>query len=142
MSGGAPRGDSSGQERVDPRSGRERDIRVRLDELSEDQLECVRDAVFGALASRTGDLARLNQLSDPKREIKEVAALGRLSYWLEVGEVLIPDRTAREVMSRIAEEVEEMDAELFERYEEAVAGHRALHTFVAYLKGEKGPSGD
>lgn len=142
MSGATPGGDSASHESAAPSSRRERRRRVRLDELSEDQLESIRNAVSGALSSRAGDLAQLHQLSEPKRKIREVAALGRLSYWLEIGEVRVPDRIAREVMAEIVGEVEEMDAELLEQYEEAVAGHRALHTFVALLKGEKGSSDD
>jgi hypothetical protein len=114
-------------------SRRERDTRVRLDGMSEPQLEIVRDAVFGALVGRAGNLRLLNQSPDPKQAIREVAALGRLAFWLEHGEVVVPDRTAREVMARIVEDVEEMDQELLERYEEAVAEHDALRTFVAYL---------
>jgi hypothetical protein len=34
-------------------------------------------------------------------------------------------------MARIAREVDEVDEGLFERYEEAVAEHDALHAFVA-----------
>jgi predicted phage gp36 major capsid-like protein len=70
--------------------------RVRVDDLSEEQLEIVRDAVSGALVARAA-----------------------------------PDRTARKVMARIAREVDEIDEGLFERYEEAVAEHDALHAFVA-----------
>jgi hypothetical protein len=139
MSGGAPRGDSSGRELGD-RGMRERSTRVPLDGMSEDQLETVRHAVFGALTGRAGDLDQLNKSSDPKWAIKEVAALGRLAYWLEIGEVVIPDWTARKVLSRIVDELEEMDADLLEQYEEAVAGHRALHTVIAYLSGTKGTS--
>jgi hypothetical protein len=116
-------------------SRRERDTRVHLEGMSEAQLEIVRDAVFGALVGKAGDLRLLNQSPDPKRAIREVAALGRLAFWLEHGEVVVPDRTAREVMARIVEDVEEMDADLLERYEEAVAEHDALRAVVAYLSG-------
>jgi len=114
-------------------SRRERETRVRLDEMSEEQLGIVRGVVFGELVGKAGDLRVLNQFPDPKRAIREVAALGRLAFWLEHGEVLVPDRTAREVMARIVEDVEEMDAELLEHYEEAVAEHDALRAFVAYF---------
>jgi hypothetical protein len=105
--------------------------RVRVDDLSEEQLEIVRDAVSGALVARAADLRHLKKAPDRKWAIKEVAALGRLAFWLDGGEILVPDRTARKVMARIAREVDEMDESLFERYEEAVAEHDALHAFVA-----------
>jgi hypothetical protein len=123
-------------------SRRERDTRVHLEEMSADQLEIVRHAVFGALVGRAGDLHLLNQYPDPKRAIREVAALGRLAFWLEQGEVVVPDRAARDVMARIVKDVEQMDAELLERYEEAVAEHDALRVLVAYLSGSRGTSRD
>lgn len=73
-------------------SRRERENRVPLDGLTDAQLEIVRDAVFGELVGKAGDLRLLDANPDPKGAIKEVAALGRLAFWLEHGEVLVPDR--------------------------------------------------
>lgn len=114
-------------------SRREGHTRIRLDGMSEEQLRIVRDAVLGELIGRAGDLRHLNRIADPRRAIREVAALGRSAYWLGIGEVLVPDRAARRVMSRIVEEADEMDRELLESYEEAVAEHDALRTYLAYL---------
>jgi hypothetical protein len=116
-------------------SRRERDTRVPLDGLTEAQLEIVRRNVFKALVGKAGDLRLLNKLADPRRAIREVAALGRLAYWLEHGQVLVPDRAAREVARYLAEGVDAMNEweEVVERYEEAMAEHDALHAFVAYF---------
>jgi hypothetical protein len=114
-------------------SRRELSGRVRLEGLSEEQLEILRSTVTGTLVARAGDLRHLNRAPDPKWIIKELAALGRLASGLDRGEILVPDRTALKVIARIAREVDEMDEGLIERYEEAVAEHDALHAFVARL---------
>jgi hypothetical protein len=114
-------------------SRRERDTRVPLDGMSEEQIEIVRHAVVGELIGRAGDLRFLNQLPDPRRAIKDVAALGRLAFWLHHGEVLVPDRVAREVAKALAEGVDAMNEEVVEAYQEAMAEHDALHAFVAYF---------
>ena len=122
-------------------SRREGHTRVRLNGMSEEQLRIVRDAVLGELIGRAGDLRHLNRSADPRRAIREVAALGRSAYWLGIGEVLVPDRVARVVMARIVEEADERDQELLESYEEAVAEHDALRTYLAYLSRPSGAEG-
>jgi hypothetical protein len=114
---------------------RERETRVRLDGMSAEQLDIVRSAVFGALVGKGGDLRLLNKSSDPKGAIREVAALARMAFWLEIDEVVVPDRAAREAARELAEGVDAMNEwdEVVERYEEAMAEHDALHAFVAYL---------
>ncbi|HEY2479468.1 MAG TPA: hypothetical protein VGI17_12155 [Solirubrobacterales bacterium] len=114
-------------------SRRERETRVRLDGMSEEQLAIVRDTLLGMLVGRASDLHLLNKHPDPRGAIKQVAALGRLAFWLDDGVVVVPDWAAREVMGRIVEEIEEMDADLIERYGEAVAQHVALRAFLAHL---------
>ncbi|HEY5332435.1 MAG TPA: hypothetical protein VIJ21_02735 [Solirubrobacterales bacterium] len=116
-------------------SRRERDTRVRLDGMSEEQLEIVRRTVFGALVGKAGDLRLLHKLRDPKGAIREVAALGRPAFWLEHGQVLVPDRAAREAAQGLADGVDAMNEweEVARRYEEAMAEHDALHAFVAYF---------
>jgi hypothetical protein len=118
-------------------SRRERDTRVRLEGMTEAQLEIVRRSVFGALVGKAGDLRLLHKNPDPKWAIREVAALGRLAFWLEHGEVLVPDRVAREVAQELADGVDAMNEweEVVERYEEAMAEHDALHAFIAHLSG-------
>lgn len=121
-------------------SRRERDTRVHLDGMSEEQLELVRRGVFIALVGKANDLRLLHRRSDPKRAIMEVAALGRLAFWLEHGLVYVPDRTAREVAEGLAEGVDAMNEEVVESYEEAMAERDAMHAFVAYLT-DAGPGG-
>lgn len=114
-------------------TGRERDIRVRLDGMSEEQLEIVRRSVFGALVGKAGDLRLLHKHHDPKGAIREVAALGRLAFWLEHGEVVLPDRAARKVAEELAAGIDALNEweEVVERYEEAMAEHDALHASSA-----------
>jgi len=99
-------------------SRRERDTRVPLDGMTEAN-------------------------SDPKGAIGEVAALGRLAFWLEYGEVLVPDRVAREVAQGLADGVDAMNEweEVVERHEEAMAEHDAFHAFVAHLSGAERDTG-
>ncbi|MCW2981297.1 MAG: hypothetical protein JWO14_3024 [Solirubrobacterales bacterium] len=114
---------------------RERDTRVRLDGMSEAQLEIVRRNVFGALVGKAGDLRLLHKLRDPKGAIREVSALGRLAFWLEHGEIVVPDKAAREVAQGLADGVDAMNEwdEVARRYEEAMAEHDALRAFVAHF---------
>ena len=116
-------------------SRRERETRVRLDGMSEEQREIIRRSVFGALVGKAGDLRLLHQHPDPKRAIREVAALGRLAFWLEYDEVVVPDRAAREVARGLAEGIDALNEweEVARRYEKAMAEHDALHAFVAYF---------
>jgi hypothetical protein len=115
-------------------SRREREVRVRLEGLlSEGQLEIVSDIVFGQLMGSAGDLALLNKMRDPKRAVREVAALGRLSYWLEYREILVPDRIAREVMSRLAAEVDGMNEQGDTTGGDPKAEHDAMWAFVSLL---------
>jgi hypothetical protein len=103
--------------------------------MTEAQLEIVRDAVFGELVGKAGDLRLLHKHPDPRRAIRDVAALGRLAFWLEHGQVLVPDRAAREMARYLAEGVDARNEweEVVERYEEAVAEYDALHAFLAHL---------
>jgi hypothetical protein len=47
-------------------SRRERDTRVRLDRMTDEQIEILRRNVFGALVGKAGDLRLLNKNPDPK----------------------------------------------------------------------------
>src|ERR1700760_92752 len=99
---------------------RERDTRVRLEGMTDEQLDIVRRNVFGALVGKAGDLRHLHKLRDPKGAIREVSALGRLAFWLEHGEIVVPDKTAREVAEGLAEGVDALNEceEVARRYEE------------------------
>jgi hypothetical protein len=105
--------------------------------MTEAQLDIVRHAVLGELIGKAGDLRLLHKHPDPRRAIREVAALGRLAFWLGHGEVLVPDRAACETAQGLAEGVDAMNEweEVARRHEEAMAEHDALHVFVAYLSG-------
>jgi hypothetical protein len=120
----------------------ERETRVRLDGMTEEQIEIVRRNVFGALVGKAGDLRLLHDLRDPKAAIREVAALARLAFWLEYDEVVVPDRAAREVARGLAEGIDALNEweEVARRYEKAMAEHDALHAFVAYFS-DAGPGG-
>jgi hypothetical protein len=113
-------------------SGRQREVRVRLDGLmSEAQIEIVRDIVFGQLVSQADDLSLLNQYRDPKKAIREVAALGRLAFWLEYyGEVVVPDGFARRLMQRTAREIDEMNQSAESTGGDPEAEHDAMAAFV------------
>ena len=112
-------------------SRREREVRVRLDGLlSESQLDIVKGIVFGQLIGSAGDLRLLNKLPDPKGAVREVAALGRLTYWLHMGEIHVPDRVAVEVVSRLAVEVDGMNEAAETTGGDPVAEHEAMWAFV------------
>jgi hypothetical protein len=105
--------------------------------MTQEQLDIVRRAVLGELIGKAGDLRLLHKHPDPRRAIREVAALARLAFWLEHGEVLVPDRAALEVARYLAEGVDAINEweEVARRYERAMAEHDALHAFVAHLSG-------
>jgi hypothetical protein len=114
-------------------SGRQREVRVRLDGLmSEAQIGIVRDIVFGQLVSQADDLSLLNQYRDPKKAIREVAALGRLAFWLEYyGEIVVPDGFARRLMQRTAREIDETNQSAESTGDgDPEAEHDAMRTFV------------
>jgi hypothetical protein len=110
--------------------------------LSDDQLRIARRAVTGALAGRAGDLRLLGRSPDPERAVGEVAALARLAFGIERRELEVPDRIARELMSRLAAEVDDMNEweELAERYEQGIAEHDALVALAAIFTDHR-PAG-
>jgi hypothetical protein len=116
-------------------SRRERETRVRLDGMTEEQLEIVRRNAFGALVGKAGDLRLLHNHRDPKGAIREVAALARLAFWLEYDEVVVPDRESRDIARGLAEGVDALNEweEVARRHEEAMAEHDALHAFLTYF---------
>lgn len=109
-------------------------VRVRLDGLlTEGQLEIVRTVVYTQLIGSAGDLDVLHKMPDPKAAIREVAALARLSYWLEMGEMCVPDRIAREVMLRLAAEIDGMNERAETTGGDPTAEHDAMSAFVNLL---------
>jgi hypothetical protein len=125
-------------------SRRERDTGVHLDAISDEQLEIIRQNVFGALVGKAGDLRLLHKHRDPKAAVREVAALGRLAFWLEHRQIRVPDRVAREVAEELAVGVDALNEweEVVERYEEAMAEHDAMHAFVACFSIRAGEGRD
>jgi DNA-binding response OmpR family regulator len=139
--------DDAGPVASDPEVGQtdqgERSTRVKLDgRLSDDQLRILRREVTGMLAGRAGDLPILSKHPDAGRQFSEIAALARLAFWLERGEVRVPDRVALDVLVRQAESSAELNEyeELRERYEAGIAEHGALVAFAAIFS-EDSPSG-
>jgi len=116
---------------------RERDTEVRLDGLSEEQISFVRGQVFFALYSRAGNLRDLSRHADQKAAIREVAALGRLAESLEGGGVRVPDRAASEAAVGLAADVDQIHEaeEIYERCEQAMREHDAMHALVGLLGG-------
>jgi hypothetical protein len=110
---------------------RDREVRVRLDGLmSEAQAEIVHEVVLTQLIGSAGDLRLLNKSPDPRWAVREVAALARITFWLEYREILVPDRIAREVMTRLAREIDAMNAEGDSSGGDPAAEHEAMWTFV------------
>jgi hypothetical protein len=118
-------------------SRRERETRVSLDRLSEEQMSTLREGANGWLIGKAEDLRLLHSEDDPKRVIKEVAALGRLTFGLERGEVFVPDLMVRELVARRTTETIYLD-ELKERYDRELAEHEAWTALLAHLgKGRR-----
>jgi hypothetical protein len=132
--GGQTRPPSPPVREGDPLTRREFSRCIELD-LTEQQLEILRKAIIGTLAARAADLRLLHGDRDPKAAIRNVAALGRLVWWLENGQAVVPDRTAWDLMSQMEKDVIEMDEALFENYERARAEHDALRAVLAHFEG-------
>jgi hypothetical protein len=116
--------------------------------LSDDQLRIVRKEVTGMLAGRTGDLRLLDKHAEPGREVSEIAALARLAFWLDRGEIQVPDPLAQEMVERLVEGSKDLNEweELRERYEAGIAEEDALLAFAGLfsdgLAGGPGDQGD
>lgn len=69
---------------------------VRLDALTDEQLAILREELNDWLVGKADDLPRdIDDSDGVKREVEEVAALGRLVSGMRRGEVLMPDPIAR-----------------------------------------------
>jgi hypothetical protein len=113
-------------------SRRERKTRVPLDGLSGEQLSILDEQANGWLIGKAADLRFLHSEDDPKRVIKEVAALGRLTFGLERGEVFVPDRMIGELIARRTTETIYLDG-LKERYDQELAEHEAWLALLAHF---------
>jgi hypothetical protein len=115
--------------------------RIELAErLSDDQLRIVRKEVTGMLAGRTGDLPILSKQEDHERQFNEIAALARLAFWLDRGELDVSDPIAQQMVRRLVEGSNDLNEyeELRERYEVGMAEQGALLAFAG-LFADAGP---
>lgn len=94
------------------------------------QIEIVRDHVLGQLIGQAGDLDRLDNHRDPERAIGEVATLGRLAFWLEYREILVPDPSGEELMRRNAKELDEIAEAAETAGGDPAAEHDAMWAYV------------
>jgi len=103
--------------------------------LSDDQLAIVRNEVSGTLAGRTGDLRILSKQDDRERQFAEIAALARLAFGLDRGELNVSDRLAQEMVGRLVEGSRNLNdyEELRERYEAGLAEQDALLAFARFF---------
>jgi hypothetical protein len=118
-------------------SRRERETRVPLDGLSEEQLSILREEAADWLVAAADDLEPHGGREEAKRAVKEVAALGRLNSSLRSSEVRVPDRVVMELVARRTTETRHLD-ELKEEYDRELAEHEAWSVLLAYIaKGRR-----
>jgi hypothetical protein len=113
-------------------SRRERETRVPLDGFSVEQLARLREEADDYLVTKAEDLRLLHRFRDPKRGVREVAALARLCLGLRHREVFVPDRTVRELIARRSAETDLLE-EAKEEYERELAGHEAWLALLAHF---------
>ena len=111
-------------------SRREREAAVSLDGLSTGQLAILREDAGDLLLARAEDLRLLHRDEEPRRAVREVAALARLCSGLRHGEVFVPDRTLTELVARWTAETGQLE-EVKEVYERALAEHEAWVALLA-----------
>jgi hypothetical protein len=120
-------------------SRRERTERVPLDGLGEKQKATVLECATDWLVTLANDLCRYGP-GDTVRVTDEIAALGRLTFWLRIGTVAVPDEGVRAVVERRLGETGHLD-ELEKEYEEELAEHDAWRAigsyFVADARGDR-----
>jgi hypothetical protein len=118
-------------------SRRERETRVPLDGLTEEQLAILREDADDFLIARAEDLRLLRDDEDPGRAIGEVAALGRLGFALRQGEILVPDRTLRRLVARRTTETIHLE-EVKGEYERELSRHEAWLALLGHLPKGRG----
>lgn len=121
-------------------SRRERETRVPLDGLTGEQAAILREDTGDLLIARAEDLRLLHRDEDPKRAVREVAALGRLAFGLGRGEVLVPDPTVRRLVARRTTETIHLE-EVRREYELELAHHEAWLALLAHLPGRRRAGG-
>jgi hypothetical protein len=120
-------------------SGHERGEWIPLDGLEEMQRALVLQHSTDWLVTLANDLCRYGP-EDTKRVTDEIAALGRLTSWLRMGSVAVPDSGVRAVIERRLGETGHLE-ELEKEYEEELAEHdawRAIRSyFIADARGDR-----
>lgn len=110
---------------------------MALDGLTGEQLLSLRRQADGWLVVAAEDLRLLHREADPRRAVREVAALGRLTRALGRGELAVPDRVVRDLVGRRTAETILLE-ELREEYERELAEHEAWLALLAHPGKEAG----
>jgi hypothetical protein len=119
-------------------SRQERSTRVRLDRLADEQLAILREEANDWLVAKAADLSRGTDDDGRRREVGEVAALGRLVSGLRCGEVVAPDRVVRDLIARTTTETGRLDELLKEEYDRALTESEAWVALLAHFDGGGG----
>jgi hypothetical protein len=118
-------------------SGREREERIRGSTgWGEKQRATVLECATDWPVTLANDLCRYGP-GDTVRVTDEIAALGRLTFWLRMGAVAVPGKGVRAVIERRLGETGHLD-ELEKEYEEELAEHDAWGAIGSYFAGEEG----
>lgn len=106
-------------------------LRIRLDGLSGRQLAILREGAEDWLVMKAEDLPRcVEDAEGTRREVEEVAALGRLVSGLRRGEVHVPDPMLRGLIARTVGETRHLD-ELKEEYDRELEEHGSWAALLA-----------
>jgi hypothetical protein len=105
---------------------------VPLD-LSAQHIVILRDRLTAWLTGVREDLKTPKRMEDPDRTHQEAQAYERLLVALTVGQIFIPDETARAAVEEAAEGYDKESG-----YAEVVANHDAFHALLALLEGREG----
>lgn len=97
-------------------------------DLTEEQVAILSGELVGRLADAAVDLAYLDRSPDPFRDIREVAAWGRLVRALEGRRITLPDPEAARLFRGLAEAIAEGDG-----HDQVLAVHGALVAFLEVL---------
>lgn len=111
---------------------------VSLDVITDEQLAILREEVIDWLVAKADDLPKdIDDSDGVKREVEEVAALGRLVSGLRRREVLMPDPIARELIARTTGENRHFD-EVKDEYDRALGQHESWVALLARFDAAPG----
>jgi hypothetical protein len=106
---------------------------VEVDGLSDRQLAILREEANDWLVTKADDLRKgAEDADETKREVEEVAALGRLVSGLRRGQILMPDPMARGLIARTLGETRHLD-ELKEEYDREFGDHESWVALLAHF---------